>query len=149
MTAVQIAQLGCGGLFLTGLLTGFWKYRAMITTEDGVAPAYVDTCHRAALLYAFACLVLAEFARLSAWPELVNAIAVAVQVFFFASAVATYALHGLLSDTDNQLRRPHVLGRGQVHGGVISLYMYALMIGEIGGFLILLTGSAQALFGSS
>ncbi len=143
--AVQLAQLSCGGFFLVGLATGAWKYRAMITDADGKAPVYVDICHRAALMYAFACLVLAEFARLSAWPPWVNVIAVAAPVAFFASAVAAYALHGVLRDTDNQLRRPHRLGRGHVHGGVMSLYIYALIVCEIGGFLVLLTGSAEQL----
>ena len=145
--AVQLADLACGGFFLTGLATGAWKYRAMITDPDGQAPAYVDICHRAALMYAFACLVLAEFARLSAWPPGVNLAAVAVPVAFFAAAVATYAVHGVLRDTDNQLRRPHHLGRHSVQGGVISLFIYALMIGEIGGFLVLLTGSTESLLG--
>lgn len=143
--AVQLAQLSCGGFFLTGLATGAWKYRAMITDADGQAPAYVDICHRAALMYAFACLVLAEFARLSAWPAWVNLAAVAGPVIFFASAVAVYALHGVLRDTDNQLRRPHRLGRGHVHGRVMSLYIYALIVGEIGGFLVLLAGSSDKL----
>lgn len=143
--AVQIAQLSCGGFFLTGLATGAWKYRAMITDADGQAPVYVDVCHRAALMYAFACLVLAEFAGLSAWPPLVNTVAVLLPVAFFASAVAAYGLHGLLRDTDNQLRRPHRLGRNHIHGRVMSLYIYALIIGEIGGFLVLLTGSADRL----
>ncbi|HYD26333.1 hypothetical protein [Brevundimonas sp.] len=50
----------------------------MITSEAGEAPAYVDICHRAALMYAFTCLVLAQFAGLSVWPEPVNLIGVAV-----------------------------------------------------------------------
>lgn len=144
-SAVQLAQISCGAFFLTGLATGAWKYRAMIADPDGAAPAYVDICHRAALMYAFACLVLAEFARLSAWPPMVNLIAVAAPVIFFASAVGTYAVHGVLRDTDNQLRRPHRLGRGHVHGGVVGLYIHALIVGEVSGFLVLLTGSARAL----
>ena len=145
ISAVQLAQLSCGGLFFTGLATGVWKYRAMITDADGQAPVYVDICHRAALMYAFACLVLAEFARLSAWPAWVNLVAVAAPVAFFVSAVAAYGLHGMLRDTDNQLRRPHQLGRRHIHGGVMSLYIYALITGEIGGFVVLLAGSADRL----
>lgn len=145
--AVQLAQLACGGFFLAGLATGVWKYRAMITDAEGVAPAYVDVCHRASLMYAFASLVLAEFARLSAWPPAVNLGAVALPVVFFAAAVATYAVHGILRDTDNQLRRPHRLGPGHVHGRFVSLFIYALILGEMGGFLVLLTGSAGKLLG--
>lgn len=147
MTAVQLAQISCGGFFLTGLVTGVWKYRGVITSVDGQAPAYVDICHRAALMYAFACMVLVEFARLSVWPDAVNTAAVAVSVLFFASAVASYAVHGLLQDTDNQLRRPHRLGARQVHGRVISVYVYGLAIGEIAGFLVLFSGFLRPLLG--
>lgn len=147
MTAVHVAQLGCGLLFLTGLLTGIWKYRCMITSAEAQAPAYVDICHRAALMYAFACLVLAEFARLSRWPETVNVAAVAIPIILFAAAVASYGLHGVLRDTDNQLKRPHQLGRGHVHGRVISAFVYCLIAGEIGGFLVLFAGAGRSLFG--
>jgi hypothetical protein len=145
MSAVEIAQLGCGTLFLVGMLTGFWKYRSMITSEAGEAPVYVDICHRTALMYAFASLVLAEFARLSTWPDWVNAIGVAVPLFFFCTSVAIYAVHGFLNDTDNQLRRPHRLGLRNVHGRAISFYMYLLTVGEVGGFLVLFSGFLRSL----
>ncbi|WP_310542922.1 hypothetical protein [Phenylobacterium sp.] len=140
MNAVFLAQLSCGAFFLTGLVTGVWKYRAMILDEDGLAPAYVDICHRAALMYAFACLVLAEFAGLSVWPGLVNILAVAVPVLFFAAAVGSYAIHGLLKDTDNQLRRPHRLGDRHISSSAMNAGVYALALGEIGGFLVLFSG---------
>ncbi|MFM9935647.1 MAG: hypothetical protein ACKVOL_05555, partial [Novosphingobium sp.] len=109
------------------------------------APAYVDICHRAALMYAFACLVLAEFARLSEWPAGVNLAAVALPVVFFGAAVGSYALHGILQDTDNQLRRPHRIGTRHVHGQMVSAFIYLLAVGEIGGFAVLLAGSLHGL----
>jgi hypothetical protein len=145
VSAADLALLACGALFLTGLVTGVWKYRAMITSAEGVAPLYVDVCHRAALMYAFACLVLAEFARRSVWPEPVELVAVGVPVLFFALAVVSYAVHGVLRDTDNQLRRPHVLGTRQVHGRAVSAFVYATAVGEIGGFLVLLAGALLGL----
>ncbi len=144
----QLAQLGCGIFFITGLVTGIWKYRCMITSPKAQAPAYVDICHRAALMYSFACLVLAEFARLSVWSATINSIAVVVPMLFFASAVATYAVHGILRDTDNQLERPHVLGSRHIHGGAVSVYMYLLIGGELGGFLVLFAGFIKPLLGS-
>ncbi|HEX4872789.1 MAG TPA: hypothetical protein VFV27_10775 [Nevskiaceae bacterium] len=145
ISAVQIAQIGCGLFFLTGLLTGLWKYRCMMRSPDAQAPAYVDICHRTALMYSFACLVLAEFAGLSRFPAPINQAAVLVPVLFFASAVATYAVHGWLRDTDNQLRRPHVLGQHQLPGGLIRAYMTLLIVGEVGGFLVLFAGYLQGL----
>ena len=73
-----------------------------------------------------------------------NTWAVVVPIAFFASAVATYAIHGALRDTDNMLARPHRLGRGTVHGSVISVYVYLLVLGELGGFLVLFTGAVKA-----
>jgi hypothetical protein len=141
MTADELAQVSCGLLFLIGLGTGVWKYRAMITSSDGLAPAYVDVCHRAALMYAFACLLLVEFARRSAWPEAVNLVAVAVPVVFFTLAVASYGIHGLLRDTDNQIRKPHVFGAHTLHVGFITAFVYATAVGEIGGFVTLFVGT--------
>jgi hypothetical protein len=145
MRAADLALLACGALFLTGLVTGVWKYRAMITSADGLAPPYVDTCHRASLMYAFACLVLAAIARRSVWPEAVDLVAVAVPVLFFVLAIVSYAVHGVLRDTDNQLRRPHVLGARLVHGSAVSAFVYATAVGEIGGFLVLFAGALPGL----
>jgi len=145
ISAVQLAQLGCGLFFITGLLTGIWKYRAMITSAEAQAPVYVDICHRTALMYTFACLVLAEFAGLSPWPQWVNTLAVAVPMLFFASAVATYALHGWLRDTDNQLQRPHRIGHYHIASPLMSAYVWALIAGELGGFLVLFGGFLKTL----
>lgn len=147
LTAVQIAQLGCGGFFTTGLLTGVWKYRCMMTSPTATAPVYVDVCHRTALMYAFACLVLAEFASLSIWPEIVNLWAVAVPLLFFSSAVISYGIHGVLRDTENQLQRPHMLGKRQLHGRLITGYMTFLIVGEVSGFLVLFAGYITSLKG--
>lgn len=141
MIAVELAQVSCGLLFLVGLGTGVWKYRGMITSLDGLAPAYVDICHRASLMYAFACLILVEFARRSAWPESVNLVAVAVPVLFFSLAIASYGVHGVLRDTDNQIRKPHALGGRKLHSSVITVFVYATAVGEIGGFVTLFTGT--------
>ena len=140
--------LACaGGFFLAGLVTGAWKYRCMITSEDARSPYYVDIAHRASLLYSFACLLLAAFAQLSAWSEPVNFAGVAVPVVLFAGAVKSYVVHGWLRDTDNQLRRPHRLGRRTVPPAMMRLAMAAVIVGEIGGFLVLFSGFLVAVYG--
>jgi hypothetical protein len=139
MTAADVAEIASGLFFMIGLVTGFWKYRGMATGE-GQAPVYVDICHRAALMYAFACVVLALFAKASAWSDAVNLTAVSVLLFFFASAVASYAIHGALRDTENQLRPPHRLGRSNVPPRVVSGFVYALAAGELGAFGVLFAG---------
>jgi hypothetical protein len=145
--ALKLALASCGAFFLTGLLTGVWKYVCIARSPTAQAPAYVDICHRASLLYSFACLVLAKFVELSAFSDTIELLAVLALVAFFAFAVVGYAGHGWLRDTDNQLARPHVFGRGTLPPALMSTLMWALVVAEVGGFLVLFVGAMQGLFG--
>lgn len=129
---------------MAGLLFGAWKYIHIHTSDKAQAPVYVDIAHRAALMYAFACLIIERFVELSRLSETVETAAVLAQVVFFALAVLTYAIHGLLKDTDNQLERPHRLGAVHLPGWTIVAFMGALMVGEIGGFAVLFWGAFGA-----
>jgi hypothetical protein len=126
--------LAAGLIFLWALLLGVWKYRQMAAADDALAHPYVDIAHRAALLYSFATLLLAVFVELSGFSTAVNLIAAFVPILFFVTAIAGYSIHGMRRDTDNQFRDP-VPG---THG-----FMWALIIGEIGGMLVLLAGFAN------
>ena len=118
-------------MFLWALLLGVWKYRQMATSADGLAHPYVDTAHRAALLYSFALLLVATFVELSGWSTLVNLLAAGAMAFYFFAAVAGYALHGRRRDTTNQFHPPL---RGT------HPFMLTLIAAEIGGWLILVAG---------
>ena len=122
------------------MLTGIWKYSHMMRRADATAPVYVDICHRTALMYAFACIVLQQLALHSAWSDTVNLWATVGPIIFFASAVFGYAVHGYLQDTDNQLARPHQLGKRTLPSALIRGYMWALIAAEVGGALVLLAG---------
>jgi hypothetical protein len=129
--ATSATLCAAGLIFLLALVLGIWKYRQMATSPDHLAHPYVDIAHRAALLYSFATLLVAVFVELSAWPDWVNLAAAMTIVVFFVGAIASYILHGAKRDTTNQLSQP---GRG------IHLGMAALIIGEIGGFVVLFAG---------
>jgi TRAP-type C4-dicarboxylate transport system permease small subunit len=130
----EAVLLAAGVMFLAALLLGVWKYAQMAHSEDHLAHPYVDTAHRAALLYSFATLLVAVFVELSGWSETVDLICAGVLYFFFAGAVVGYAYHGWRRDTDNQFRDP-VPSASAVHA-----YMVALIAGEIGAFAVLLAG---------
>lgn len=132
-----ITLLAAGLIFLLALVLGVWKYRQMATAENHLAHPYVDIAHRAALLYSFATLLLAVFVELSRWPTWVNLTAAMVLVFFFVVAIASYITHGARRDTTNQFEHP----TSALHGGMV-----ALIIGEIGGFAVLLAGFVAAQF---
>jgi hypothetical protein len=130
-TATTITLFAAGLIFLLALILGIWKYRQTAVNDNHLAHPYVDIAHRAALLYSFATLLVAVFVQLSAWPMWLNLTAAMALVFFFVVAIAAYIQHGLLQDTTNQFERP---GPG-LHAG-----MAALILGEVGGFAVLLTG---------
>ena len=127
----RITLLAAGLIFLLALVLGVWKYRQIMAAPDHRAHPYVDIAHRAALLYSFATLLLAAFVELSAWPTWVNLTAAAVVVFFFVGAIADYIIHGALRDTTNQFEHA-------TRGSQVSMAL--LMVGEIGGFGVLLAG---------
>ena len=130
------AVLAAAGLmFVWALALGIVKFRQMATSQNHLAHPYIDTAHRAALLYSFATLLVATFVQLSAWSVLVNLLAAGALVFFFAAAVVGYMFHGLRRDTDNQFRDP-VRGTHE--------YMVALILAEIGGFAVLVAGFVDA-----
>ncbi len=141
----SLAIIASGLFFLVGLLTGTWKYLQIHASETGEAHPYVDICHRASLLYAFAALLLARFAEISQLPETVEFVAMALVLFYFATAIATYFIHGLLQDTENQLKAPFVMGKRELSAGFISIQMWMLIVAEIGGFLVLFYGVLVAL----
>ncbi|MCG8392870.1 MAG: hypothetical protein MI745_07290 [Pseudomonadales bacterium] len=143
MSADQWALWGCGLFFLTGLLTGVWKYWQIAASDKARAHYYVDVAHRASLMYAFACLVLERFARLSVWDDAINTLAVLASMLFFALAVGSYILHGMLKDTRNQLQQPHRFGRGALPAGFMKAFMVSLIVAEVGGFAVLFAGYAM------
>ncbi|MFC6009647.1 hypothetical protein [Nocardia lasii] len=126
----RVTLLITGLIFLSALLLGVWKYHGIRVA--GAAHVYVDIAHRAALMYSFAGILLAVFTELSAWPTIVNLVADLVILAFFAGAIASYALHGLRRDTTNQFE-------GTIPTE-LRLSMYALIVGEIGGFAVLFSG---------
>ena len=143
--APTLALLGAMFFFLVGLLSGIWKYAGILRSPDSVAPEYVSVCHRAALLYAFACLVLERASEVSQLAPGLELACVTGLLFFFGFAVFGYALHGWLKDTDNQLAPPYRLGRGTVPPWFVHGTMVALIVVEVGAFLVLFVGAASQL----
>jgi hypothetical protein len=144
--AQQISLTAAFLFFLTGLLTGIWKYLHMARSQEATAPAYVDIAHRSSLLYSFAALLLGEFAARSVFPAWVNVGAAAAALTFFALAIGTYVVHGFLRDTDNQLRRPHRLGSLLLPAWVTGAFMALLILAEVGGTLVLGVGAMLSIW---
>ena len=145
VTADTLCLLAAGLFFLCGLLTGLWKYLCMARSTDATSPVYVDIAHRASLMYSFSALLLRAFVPYSPLDATGTLIAVAAPLLFFALAISTYVLHGVLRDTDNQLKSPHKLGSMTLPGVLLHGFMLLLAIAEIGGFAVLLWGFLRGL----
>jgi hypothetical protein len=138
--ASKLTLLASGIFFLTGLLTGVWKYMSTVRSARHAAPRYVNVAHQASLLYAFAALLLLKFLEFSPYSETVNLLAAGLPIFFFMAATATYISHGVLRDTEDQFQEPYGFGKTRLPPPVFHLFVWLLIVGEVGGFLVLFVG---------
>lgn len=128
----KIAFISAGICLMIGLLTGVWKYVSIMKSPKHHAPVYVDIAHRAALMYAFACIVLLEFARISDLPDSIEALATAAPVAFFLIAIFTYISLGIRNYTDNQFEERNFF---------TTWGTWMLIVAEVGGFGVLMYGA--------
>ena len=123
--------------FFAALLTGVWKYVWVMRAPQHRAPVYVDIAHHAAMHYSFATLILILLLQLIGASSTINLIATVTILLFFAIAIATYIQLGLANQTDNQFREANAAN---------TIGMYALIAGEVGGFLILSTAALSKIW---
>jgi hypothetical protein len=135
--ATEIVIFGAGLIFLLALALGIWKYHQMATSEAHLAHPYVDTAHRAALLYSFAALLVATLVEFSGWSQTVNLTAAGVLLAYFVITIVLYMWLGWRGETGNQWTEP-MAGR--------NAYMFVLIAAEMGSFAVLLAGFASARF---
>ena len=145
MSALDLCYTSAGVFFLVGLISGIGKYAGILKSPQAEAPEYVSILHRAALLYSFAALLLAQFVQLNPYSESVKFWAAAAVLAFFAFAQFTYFVHAVLGDTDNQFRKPYILGPIRLPAFVIHGSMVLLILAEIGGIAVLFFGYLEAL----
>ena len=135
--AVKISLAASGLFLLWGMLLGVVKYRRIMRSPAHRAPVYVDIAHRAAFLYSFASLVIAELLKYSPYAERVQIIAAGVPLAFFALTVAGYTAHGLKDDTENIFAERNF---------TTTWFMCALIAGEIGGMAVIVWGFIETQF---
>jgi hypothetical protein len=135
--ATEIVIFGAGLIFLLALALGVWKYHQMATSETHLAHPYVDTAHRAALLYSFAALLVATLVEFSGWSQTVNLACAGVLLAYFVITIVLYMWLGWQEGPGNQWTEP-MPGR--------NAYMFVLIAAEMGAFGVLLAGFAAARF---
>lgn len=134
---VRLALLAAGLTLLVGLLTGALKYAQILRSPEGHAHVYTDIAHRASLLYSFALTTIAALIAFSRWSVAAHLAALAVLLVYFWGSIASYVVHGIRQDTDNQLRSPDLL---------VRTFMATLVVGEVGALAFLLAGFVAGQF---
>lgn len=130
-TDTKVVLLAAAVMFLWALALGVWKYQQIVASAEHRAHLYVDTAHRASLLYSFALLLIAVFVELSGFGELVNLLAAGAMIAYFYAAVGSYTVQGWRGQTDNQFRDA---------APAVHAFMITLIVAEIGGWLVLIAG---------
>jgi hypothetical protein len=135
--SIKIALLASGLFLLSGLLTGVWKYAKTMQSPEHRAPVYVDIAHRASFFYSFASLVIAKLMEFSPFNQTWQTVIVAVPLLYFILAVIGYIREGFLNRTENMFTERNF---------ITVWFMYGLIAGEIGGFLLILGGFVYTQF---
>jgi hypothetical protein len=129
--AVKVTLAASGIFLFVGMIGGVLKYRGIMASPEHQAHPYIDIAHRAALLYSFAALVMAELLKYSPYSDAVQLTITCVPLFFFAAAVLQYFKLGLEGGTTNQFEE---------HNFNTTWFMWFLIIGEVGGVGAILWG---------
>ncbi len=137
MLSVKIALLASGVFLLTGMITGVWKWSKIMASPEHKAPAYVNLAHLASFFYSFASLVIAQLAEFSPYSDAVQIAVVVIPIIFFVGTVATYIAEGFRNRTENMFSERTF---------VTTTFMYVLIAGEIGSFLLILGGFVYTQF---
>lgn len=140
MSGAQLAWLCAGLFYFSGLVTGVWKYWQTARSENSRAHRYVSVAHQASFMHGFALLILGQLAAGSVFDSELNFWAVVVNVVFYALAVLTYYVHGILGDTTNQFSRPHKLGNIHLPAWFMVIFMSVLSIALFASFFVLFIG---------
>lgn len=129
--AVKISIAAAGFYLLAGMLIGVVKYRRTMQDAEHRAPVYIDIAHRAAFLYSFAALVIAKLLEHNFFTDAVLLPAMLALLTFFSLTIHGYLLTGLKNETENLFSERNFL---------TTWFMYALIVAEIGGFVIIFAG---------
>lgn len=127
--------------FTAALMTGIWKWRAMLAAEDGEAHRYIDVAHHAALHYG-PFITLAGLLALF-WPfgEYLPAWAfVATMGLSMIGSLSRYIVLGLRGGITNQLRQADRTSRLSLILFLFGAGMPGLAIG-LGAMVGLASGS--------
>ncbi|HOD13909.1 MAG TPA: hypothetical protein PK307_00785 [Spirochaetota bacterium] len=136
--SMKIALLFSSVYFMTGLVTGVWKYRCIRKSKERTAPFYVNVAHRSSFTYSFAALLVSILLGQSPYPGWLNMTITVTLMTFFTITMASYIANGIKGLNETQFASPPATG-GEAGR---DLFMTALILAEIIAFGLLAAGFA-------
>ena len=131
--AVKISILFAGLYLLIGMLTGVWKYAAIMKSENHKSSMYIDIAHRNALLFSFACLVIAKLMEFSPFSLVVQLVITLIPLFYFSLTTINQIKEGFSGRTETIFKERNFS---------TTWFMYGLIAGEIGSISLMVIGFA-------
>lgn len=129
--SIKLAILFSGLFLLIGMLTGVWKYSLMMKSENHQAPIYVDIAHRNALLFSFACLVIAKLMEFSPFSPVMQMIITVIPLVYFSLTTTNQIKEGLAGRNETIFRERNFS---------TTWFTYGLIIGEVGSISLMVIG---------
>jgi hypothetical protein len=140
--SMKIALLFSAIFFMTGLVTGAWKYRWIRKSKDFEAPRYVSMAHRSSFTYSFAALLVSILLGQTLYPGWLNLAISLTLMAFFSITLISYIASGMKGIAGSQFAEPPAIGGESSR----NLFMMALILAEIACFGLLLLGFAIRAF---
>ena len=131
--AVKISILFAGLYLLVGMLTGVWKYAAIMKSENHKSSMYIDIAHRNALLFSFACLVIAKLMEFSPFSPVIQLVITLIPLFYFSLTTINQIKEGFSGRTETIFKERNFS---------TTWFMYGLIAGEIGSISLMVIGFA-------
>jgi hypothetical protein len=131
--AVKISILFAGLYLLIGMVTGVWKYAAITKNENHKSSMYIDIAHRNALLFSFACLVIAKLMEFSPFSPIMQLVITLIPLFYFSLTTINQIKEGFAGRTETIFKERNFS---------TTWFMYGLIAGEISSISLMIFGFA-------
>lgn len=135
--ATKISILFSGLFLLIGMLTGVWKYSSIMKSENHKAPMYVNIAHQNALLFSFACLVIAKLMEFSPFSSTIQLIITGIPLFYFSLTNINQIKEGLSGRNETVFKERNFS---------TTWFTYGLIIGEISSIALMIIGFVYTQF---
>ncbi len=135
--SVKLPILFAGLFLLIGMITGVWKYAAIMKSENHKSSMYIDIAHRNALLFSFACIVIAKLMESSPFSPTIQLIITIIPLFYFSLTTINQIKEGFAGRTETIFKERNFS---------TTWFTYGLIIGEISAISLMIAGYVYSQF---